>query len=75
MKVLDIDSLVKVALIHIHRFCTLCRLWQPQCLWIFMCVNREELFEVEVFCVKHLKGQFWRPPIILMRMHWLPVWI
>ncbi len=32
-------------------------------LWICMYVNREELFEVWIFCVKHLKGQFWHPPI------------
>lgn len=45
----DIDSPVKVALINIHQSCKLRRLWLPQCLWIFMCVNREGLFEVGVF--------------------------
>lgn len=45
----DIDSPVKVALINIYQSCKLRRLWLPQCLWIFMCVNREGLFEVGVF--------------------------
>lgn len=63
MKGWDIDSPVKVALINIHKSCKLRRLWLPQCFGILMLVNREGLFEVGVFWVKHLKGQFWRPPI------------